>query len=88
MRLVADLEGPPMGLPIKFPSETEVILEEVARSRASTPEERVRSYRGFLASAARIARQSPKAAWSAESAEEQEAIARSNILEFLGRHGY
>ena len=29
-----------MDLPIKFPSETEVILEDVARFRALTPEER------------------------------------------------
>ena len=77
-----------MDLPVKFPSETEVILEDVGRSRALTPEERVRSYRGFLASAARIARRSPKAGWAAKYAEEQEALARTSILEFLRRHGY
>lgn len=76
-----------MDLPVKFPSETEVILEDVARSREMTPEERVRVYRGFLASAARIARRSPKADWAATYAEEQEALARANILEFLERHG-
>lgn len=76
-----------MDLPVKFPSETEVILEDVARSRRLTPEERVRSYRGFLASLSRIARRSPKAAWAAKYAEEQEALARANIREFLERHG-
>ena len=75
-----------MDLPVKFPSETEVILADVARSRRMAPEERVRSYRGFLASAARIARRSPKAAWAAKYADEQEALARANILEFLNRH--
>ena len=32
-----------MDLPVKFPSETEVILEDVARFRAISPEERMRS---------------------------------------------
>jgi hypothetical protein len=77
-----------MDLPVKFPSESEVILEDVARQRAMTPEARVRSYPGFLASMARIARMSPMAEWAARYADEQEAIARKNIQEFLGRHGY
>ena len=77
-----------MDLPVKFPSETEVILEDVGRDRAMTIEERVRSYRGFLASAAWIARRSPKAAWATRYAEEQETLASETIREFLNRHGY
>lgn len=77
-----------MDLPVKFPSETEVILEDVARFRALSSEERIRSYRDFLKSAARIATRSPKAAWARQYAEEQEVLARKNIREFLARHGY
>ena len=53
-----------MDLPVKFPSETEVILDDVARFRALSPEERIRSYRSFLKAGAMIARRSPKAAWA------------------------
>ena len=35
-----------MDLPVKFPSETEVILEDVARFRALSPRERIRSDSG------------------------------------------
>ena len=38
-----------MDLPVKFPSDTEVILEEVARFRALSPAERIRAIRGILA---------------------------------------
>lgn len=77
-----------MNLPVKFPSETEVIRDDVARFRALSPEARVKSYREFLASAARLARRSPKAEWAARYAEEQEIVAQQNIREFLKRHGY
>ena len=77
-----------MDLPVKFPSETEVILEDVARFRALSPEDLIRSYRGFLRSAALIAMRSPKARWAVQYAEEQEILAQKNIREFLARHGY
>jgi hypothetical protein len=77
-----------MDLPVKFPSETEVILEDVARFRTLSPGERIRSFRSFLKSAALIARKSPKAAWARQYAEEQETLAQKNIREFLARHGY
>ena len=38
-----------MDLPVKFPSETEVILEDVARFRALSPADRIRTIRGILA---------------------------------------
>ena len=41
-----------MNLPIKFPSDTEVILEEVARFRALSPGERIRAIRSILAAGA------------------------------------
>ena len=77
-----------MDLPVKFPSETEVILEDVARFRALSPEDRVRSFRGLLKSAALLASRSAKAAWARQYAEEQEILAQKNIREFLDRHGY
>jgi hypothetical protein len=77
-----------MDLPVKFPSETEVILEDVARFRALSPEERIRSFRGLLRSAAMIGRKSPKADWARQYAEEQEILAQKNIREFLARNGY
>lgn len=77
-----------MDLPVKFPSETEVILDEVARSRALSPRDRVRAYRGFLISSSRIASKLPKAEWARQYDEEQELIAQRNIREFITRHGY
>ena len=77
-----------MDLPVKFPSETEVILEDVARFRALSPEDRIRSFRSFLKSAAWIASKSPKAAWARQYEEEQEILAQENIRGFLHRHGY
>ncbi len=38
-----------MDLPARFPSETEVILEDVARFRALSPSERIRAIQGLLA---------------------------------------
>lgn len=77
-----------MDLPIKFPSETEVILEDVARFRALTPEGRFRSIRSLLNAGALIREKSPKAAWARQYAEEQESLAQRATQEFLARHGY
>ena len=41
-----------MNLPIKFPSDTEVILEDVARFRALSPGERIRAIQRILAEGA------------------------------------
>jgi hypothetical protein len=75
-----------MELPMKFPSDAEVILEEVARFRALSPEERVRSLRRLLAAGALAMRQSPKAAFQREYALDQENRARQAVKEFLARH--
>jgi hypothetical protein len=77
-----------MDLPIKFPSETEVILEDVARFRALSPRERFQSICSLLTMGDHIRRISPKAAWAEQYAEEQEILAQRNIREFLARHGY
>ena len=75
-----------MNLPVKFPSETEVILEDVARFRALSPEDRIRSLRGLMASGAHLMRISPKKAWIEEDYEEQRQIKRRSIQEFITRH--
>jgi hypothetical protein len=75
-----------MDLPIKFPSETEVILEDVARFRALTPSERIRAVRSLLAGGAFLMSRSPKADWARQFAEEQKNLERRNIREFIERH--
>jgi hypothetical protein len=77
-----------MDLPVKFPSETEVILDDVARFRALSPAERIRTIRGLLNAGDHLRRISPKAAWAKQYTEEQEVIAQRNIREFIARHGY
>jgi hypothetical protein len=76
----------PMDLPIKFPSDADVIVEEVARFRALTPEERIRSIRGILEAGALMMRQSPKAAFLREHTLQQEELYRQAVKEFIARH--
>jgi hypothetical protein len=76
-----------MDLPVKFPSDTEVILADVARFRALSPAERIRAIRGMLTTGAHLMKISPKAAWARQYSEEQKLLARRNILEFIARHG-
>ena len=77
-----------MELPVKFPSETEVILKDVNGFRALSSEERLRCFRGMLNAGVLMLKNSPKAAWLEESSEEQERLAQQNIREFITRHGY
>ena len=75
-----------MDLPIKFPSETEVILADVARFRALSPAERIRRIRGLLASGRYVMKMSPKADWAEPYIEEQERLVQRDIREFIARH--
>jgi hypothetical protein len=75
-----------MNLPIKFPNDAEVIVEEVTRFRALSPEERLRSIRGLLAAGALAMRQSPNAEFLWEYVLEQENCARQAVKEFIARH--
>jgi hypothetical protein len=77
-----------MDLPVKFPSETEVILEDVARFRALSPAERIHAIRGMMFTGAHLMKISPKAAWARQYVEEQEVLAQRNIKEFIARHGH
>jgi hypothetical protein len=75
-----------MDLPVKFPSEAEVILEDVARFRALSPGERIRSIRGLLADGAYLMSRSPKRDWIEQDSEEQRRLERRSIQEFIARH--
>jgi hypothetical protein len=77
-----------MDLPVKFPSESEVVLEDVARFRALSPAERIQAIRGLLNAGDRIMLISPKAVWAKQYTEEQELLTQRNIREFIARHGY
>jgi hypothetical protein len=76
-----------MNLPIKFTSDVEVIIEEVAHFRALSPEGRIRSIRGLVAAGALMMRRSPKAEFLRDYNSEQENLARQAVKEFLVRHG-
>lgn len=76
-----------MKLPVAFPSDAEVIAEEVARFRALSPEARMRSIRGLLAAGALMIEQSPRTAFLRDFALEQENRSRQAFKEFLARHG-
>jgi len=75
-----------MKLPIRFPSDADVITEETARFRALSPEDRLRSIRALLAAGALMMQRSPKAAFLREYTLEQENRARQAVREFLARH--
>ena len=75
-----------MNVPIQFPTDEQVVLEEVARFRALSPEGRMRCIRGLLAAGALMMRQSPKAAFLREYTLEQENLWRQAVKEFIARH--
>jgi hypothetical protein len=81
------MDGSNMNLAAKFPSDAEVITEEVAHFRALSHEGRLRSIRGLVAAGALMMRQSPKAGFLRAYNLEQENLARQAVKDFLIRHG-
>jgi hypothetical protein len=79
-------QGTIMDLPVRFPSDIEVITEEVARFRALSDEDRMRSIHGLLAAGSLMMKVSPKADFLRQYTLEQENRARQAIREFLARH--
>jgi hypothetical protein len=77
-----------MDLPVKFPSDTEVILDDVASFRALSPDDQLGCFLGIVNAGELMLRNSPKAAWLKQYSEEQERLAQRNIREFFARHGY
>ena len=77
-----------MDLPIKFPSQQEVIDGEVARFRALSPEERVRELDEMFRLYHFLVAQSRNPELIARMAEEEEERGRKAVFEFAARHGY
>ncbi len=75
-----------MALPLRFPSDADVVFEEAKWFRALSPEERMRSIRGLLEAGALMMRQSPKAEFLREYTLEQENLAQQAVKEFIARH--
>ncbi|MSU77573.1 MAG: hypothetical protein EXS16_05690 [Gemmataceae bacterium] len=75
-----------MDLPIKFPSDTEVIREEVARFRALSPEKRRRAIVGALRLGGNIISSSPKAQFLQNSLLEKSANDRKIQEEVLTKY--
>jgi hypothetical protein len=75
-----------MELPIKFPTDAEVIAEEAARFRALSPGGRLQSICGILTAGSLMMRRSPKAEFLREYTQEQENRAQQAVKEFIARH--
>lgn len=76
-----------MKLPIKFPSDAEVITEEVARFRALSPEARVCALNEMFALYQFLASHSTQPEGLARVAQEHEDRGRKAVQEFVARHG-
>jgi hypothetical protein len=75
-----------MDIPLRFPSDAEVIAEEAARFRALLPAERMRVIRDLLNAGSLMMRQSPKAEFMRAYSEEQEELAQKAVKQFIARH--
>ena len=76
-----------MQLPVKFPSDADVIAEEAARFRALSSQDRIQVIQGLIDAGALMQRNSPRAAFLTAYAAEQENASRQAVREFLARHG-
>jgi len=76
-----------MDLPIQFPSEAEVIAEEVRRFRMLSPAQRVRSVLALISTGTRLMRNSPRAEFMRQYTREQEELAQQVLKELIARHG-
>ena len=75
-----------MELPIKFPSEDDLIRDDVTRFRAMPATEQFRVLRGMLSSGLRMIRLSPMAESISEDRREQERQAGAAFEEVLAHH--
>ena len=76
-----------MNVPIRFPSDVEVITEEVARFRALSEEERVQTLGELFRTYHFLAARSENPEALARFALEDEERSRTAIEEFVKRHG-
>ncbi len=75
-----------MDLPIKFPSDAEVIVEEVARFRALTSVERVQTLGEMVRMYHFLADHAARPEAVARFAADDEARGRAAVEEFVARH--
>jgi len=75
-----------MDLPIKFPSDAEVIAEEAARFRALSPERRVRTLGEMFRLYHFLATNATQPEALARLARQEEERGRKAVEEFLARH--
>lgn len=71
---------------LRFPSDAEVVAEEAARFRASTPAERIRAIQSALAAGSVLIARSPKRAFLETYRQRQEDLSREAISNFVKRH--
>jgi hypothetical protein len=76
-----------MNLPIKFPTDSEVIAEETARFRSLSPENRVHTLGEMFNLYYFLATESGRSAELARLADFDEGCGRQAITEFVSRHG-
>jgi len=76
-----------MDLPIRFPSEIDVIAADAARFRALSDEERVRALGQCFREYLFLRASSGRAAELDRLAQEEEVRARDAIRELVARHG-
>lgn len=76
----------PLDLPIRFPTQTEVIDEEVARFRALSPAGRTRALGEMFDMYHRLSQLSGRAAAIRQLADAEENRGRAAIVEFTNRH--
>ncbi|QEH32459.1 hypothetical protein OJF2_09300 [Aquisphaera giovannonii] len=76
-----------MELPVKFPSDSETILDDVARFRALSPLGRVSAIRSILADGRFLVSVSPRSARSERLDAEEASLTRQSIRDFINRHG-
>jgi hypothetical protein len=75
-----------MELPIKFPSDADVIAEEAARFRALSPAQKVATVRSVYAAGLRLLRASDRADFARQYNLEQEELASRAFREVVARH--
>jgi hypothetical protein len=75
-----------MKLPVKFPSDADVIAEEAKRFSVLSSDDRLQLIRGLFDAGALMLQNSPRSAYLAQYAAEQENLSRQATREFLARH--
>jgi hypothetical protein len=75
-----------MNLPIKFPSDAELIAEEAARFRALTPEQRIEEIREMCRLHEFLLKNSARPEEVVRLLHEEKESERKAIREFIARH--